>query len=545
MNFFYDEWDFVTAYRPGQSVSILFPHNEHWSTIPILIWKLLFAMFGLRNHVPYEAVALGGHVACVLLLFALIRRRSGDLPAFGAAMVLLVLGSGSTDIIWAFQVTWTLSIAFGLLAMLLVDSSPVTLSGWRIVGISAALIGSLMSSGIGLGFLAAVTIELLVDQRRRPHLLAVVVPTVGYLAWFVAYGAGIPGTPGAPCPTCPTAFGNDIRVLSPSFAAIVFAFVALAVQASAAGVVGLAGIAGQLVADALVVLLVWHWLRERYVASWELGLVAGLVVQFTLIGLTRFRFGLLHASDAHYVYVGVVYFLPLVANAIKNVPWRGLPRAAVASSFAVAILTNGVLLADRAVGRVDTMRTENAELQTVESFRGAPDMARNRPLDSWLMPQLTASTYYVAIDVLGSPVPSSTPRSLSALPPDAVDREMIALFSDALQVTAADQALVGTIACQKITSPTGSIVDLEATGGRPILMSASGGGQIKLSLGFMQAPLDWLFSREVQIPSTTWMQLHLPDTGRPILWRVQIVIPIAGDFQVCGAESVHALQIKT
>lgn len=542
MNFFYDEWDFVTAYRPGQSTSILFPHNEHWSTIPILIWKLLFAVFGLRSHVPYEAAALAAHIACVLLLFALVRRRSGDLPAFGAAFILLVLGSGVTDIVWAFQVTWTLSIAFGLLAMLLIESSPTVLTPRHVGAITGALLGSLMSSGIGLGFLAAVTVELLADQRRRRYLLAVIVPIVAYVAWFLAYGAGLPGTPGAPCPTCPTAFGADVRAIGPGYIASVFDYASLGLKASAAGVVGLPGIVSQVVPGLLVVLLGWHWYAQGRIDSWELGLVAGLLVQFALIALVRVRFSLQGAADSHYVYVGVVYFLPLIANAVKQLPWRGLWRAALSTAFAIAVLANGIQLIDRAIANTNTMRIENAELRTVERFRGAPDMALNRPLDAVIMPQLTASSYFAAIDELGSPVPSSTPDSLSSLPAGAVDHEMIVLFGDAMKVTTdAQQPTPGSV-CQKINSSAGSIVDLQVTDGHSIVMGATIGGASTISLGFLEPPLDWLSLRHVQIPATGVVRLQLPDTGRPVLWRLRIVTGRIGELQVCGADN---LQVQT
>jgi hypothetical protein len=542
MNFFYDEWDFVTGYRPGQSISILFPHNEHWSTIPILIWKLLFAVFGLRSHLPYEAAALAAHVACALLLFALIRRRSGDVPAFGAALILLVLGSGSTDIIWAFQVGWTLSIAFGLAAMLLIESSPTILSRWRVGAISGVLLCSLMSSGIGLGFLAAVTVWLLTDARRRPYLLAVVVPIVAYLAWFVAYGAGLQGTPGAPCPTCPTAFGNDLRTMGPGYIANVFDYASVGLKASATGVFGLPGIVGQIAPAVLIVLLAQHWFRQGRIESWELGLVAGLILQFTLIALVRVRFSLQFAADSHYVYVGVVYFLLLSANAIKGLPWRGLWRAALSSAFAIAILANGTLLIDRAIGSTETMRNENAELRTVELFRGAPDMAQSRPLDAAIMPQLTASTYFAATDELGSPVPSSTSHSLTNLPANAVDQEMVVLFGDALKVTTDAPQPTQGLPCQKIDSSAGSIIDLRAAEGRSIFLAATIAGQGSISLGFMEAPLDWGFSRQVQIPATTWVQVHLPDTGKPVLWQLRIVTSRVGELQVCGAESLQVLR---
>jgi hypothetical protein len=539
MNFFYDEWDFVTGYRPGQTTSILLPHNEHWSTIPILIWKLLFAVVGLKSHVPYEAVALAAHVACVLLLFALIKRRSGDLPAFGAALILLVLGSGSTDIIWAFQLTWTLSIALGLLAMLLIESSPPVMSRWRVAVISAALLCSLMSSGIGLSFLAAVTVQLLADSRRRGYLLAVIVPFGAYIAWFVAYGARLTGTPGALCPTCPTAFGADVRSIGPGYAANVFEYASVGLKAAAGGVLGLPGIVGQIVPALVVVLLAVHWYRQGRVESWELGLVAGLLAQFTLIGLARARFSLLGAADSHYVYVGVVYFLPLIANALKGLPWRGLWRPALTSVFAIAILANGILLVSRATGSTDTMRTENAELRIVELFRGAPDMALNRPLDSVIMPQLTASTYLAAIDDLGSPVPTSTPNSLADLPANSVDKEMLALFGDGLKVTTGGQASTQGLACQKITTSAGSIIDLQAPEGGEIVIAASTAGQGSISLGLMQAPLASLYLREVQIPAATLVQVQLPDTGRPVSWRVRLVTSTVGELQVCGAQNLQ------
>ncbi|HXC77896.1 MAG TPA: hypothetical protein VNU19_12670, partial [Candidatus Acidoferrum sp.] len=209
-NFYYDEWDFVSLYRPSQSTSIWLPHNEHWVTLPILLWKLLFLVFGIGNHLPYQVAAVAVHVACVVLLFVLVRRWSGELPAFAAALTLLVLGSGATNIVWAFQVSWTLSTAFGLLAMLLVDGNPPFAS--RVPLVSIALLLSLMSSGIGLGFLAAVGAELFFDARRRRFLIALVVPVAAYGIWFVFFGAGLQGTPGAPCATCaPTGLGGDFH----------------------------------------------------------------------------------------------------------------------------------------------------------------------------------------------------------------------------------------------------------------------------------------------------------------------------------------------
>ena len=540
-NFYYDEWDFVSAYRPQQTTSILLPHNEHWSTIPILIWKLLFLLFGLRNHLPYEAAALATHVVCVGILFALIRRRSGDLPAFAAALILLVLGTGATNIVWAFQVAWTLSVAFGLLAMLVIDSSPIALRPWRAAAISGALLCSLMSSGVGLGFLAAVTIQLLAERRRRLYLVAVIVPIAAYLAWFLLYGAGLAGTPGALCAGCPTAFGVDVHSIGPRSLTSVLAYVVFGLEASAAGVFGLAGSVGAAVLVVVFGLLAWHCYVQGRVEGWELGLFGGLLAQFTLIALTRVQFGLGGAVDPHYVYVGVVYLLPLIANAIKRLPLRGLWGAALACGVVLALLANAIQLVEQAIAQTDLMQTENAELRTLELFRGAPDMALHRPLDDRIMPQLTASRYFAAVDELGSAVPASTPTSLSNLPIRAVDHEMVVLFGDALKVTAEAPLSTQGMPCQEVDSSAGAIIDLQVPDGGSMVMRASIAGNAALSLGFLAPPsADGLQS--VALGAATLERVQLPNTGRPIFWRLRITTGPVGNLQVCSPDK---LQVHT
>jgi len=540
-NFYYDEWDFVTAYRPLQSTSILLPHNEHWSTIPILIWKLLFVLFGLRTHLPYEAVALATHIAAVAMLFVFIRRHSGDLPALAAALTLLLLGTGATDIVWAFQSAWTLSIAFGLLAMLLADGAPPTLRLGRIAAISGALLGAIMSSGIGLGFLAAVTLPLLIDRQRRRYWLAVAGPIAIYLVWFVFYGAGIRGTPGALCPTCPTAFGSDVGSIGPGYVTDVLAYVASGLEASAAGVIGQTGVIGVAVLVVVSALLAWHWYLQQRVQSWELGLVAGLVAQFTLIGLVRVRFGQGGAVDSHYVYVGVVYLLPLVANALKHLPWRGAWRPLIAGGFALALLANAILLAQQAISQTLLMQTQNAELRTLELFRGAPDMAMNRELDDQIVPQLTAATYFAAVDELGSPIPASTPPSLEALPAATVDHEMVVLFGDAIKVTYDSSDSTLGLVCRTVGSSAGSILDLQVPDGGSVLLRATTSGVADLSLGFLNPPpADPL--KQATLPAGVDTRIQMPITGRNLLWRLRVTASSVGDLRVCTS---NYLRIQT
>ena len=56
--FFRDELGFLTG-READTLARLFePHNEHWSTLPIVLYRAALAVFGLRSYVPYQACVL-------------------------------------------------------------------------------------------------------------------------------------------------------------------------------------------------------------------------------------------------------------------------------------------------------------------------------------------------------------------------------------------------------------------------------------------------------------------------------------------------------
>jgi hypothetical protein len=58
--FFTDEWEYITPNLPGMGRLGLFvpPHNEYWSTSPILVYRGLFAAFGLHSYLPVTTVRM-------------------------------------------------------------------------------------------------------------------------------------------------------------------------------------------------------------------------------------------------------------------------------------------------------------------------------------------------------------------------------------------------------------------------------------------------------------------------------------------------------
>ena len=49
-----DDWDFLffRGTVAGSDRGLFTPHNEHWSTIPILMYRAIFAMVGPRHYLP-------------------------------------------------------------------------------------------------------------------------------------------------------------------------------------------------------------------------------------------------------------------------------------------------------------------------------------------------------------------------------------------------------------------------------------------------------------------------------------------------------------
>src|SRR6202171_6340468 len=126
------------------------------------------------------AVLLALHAANVVLLFELVRRRAGDLIGIAAAALLLVLGGGWEHILWAFQTMFVAAIACGLGALLAMEGPR---SSRRLLLTALLLTVSLMFSAVGLFFLVAVAVQLVLVRERRRDLVVVPAAALRLCAW--------------------------------------------------------------------------------------------------------------------------------------------------------------------------------------------------------------------------------------------------------------------------------------------------------------------------------------------------------------------------
>jgi len=495
--FYLDEWAFV-LHQPSTPGAYFIPHNGHWSTAPILSYQVLLGTVGMRSHVPYMAAVLLLHALTCLLLFRILRRRTGDLLALLGAGLLLVLGWGSDDFLNAFQVGFQGSILAGLLAIDLLEAR--SFNRWRGVAVTCALLVSVASSGIGLTFLAAIAVQLLLEPNHRRRLLVLALPVAAYATWFLAVGAG---------QAQPASELRSLRGLLKLGAYVVYG--------TGAGVTGIAGI-GQDFGNWVVFVAVIPLAALVAVGNWRrldgrvLGPLAGIIVEFIAAGAVRLQLGITEAGDRRYLYVAAVFLMLLASPVLARIPWRQL-TAVLLSALLLMSLVGNFKLVHFSLAYWDTYSaTQNVELGTLNALRGAPDLDMSASPDSAVMPLVTAGALFPAEDRLGSPVVLGDIATLSASNPVLVDTVLRAVFSRAVRFfPAADQTMP---ACHGTVTK-----ELRVPSGGSVLFRAYGAGTVALWIGSAGQPSPVTATR---VEEGVW-ELRMPDTGRAgIQWRVQL-----------------------
>jgi hypothetical protein len=384
--FYFDEWSFILTAPDWSWSTYLQPHNEHPVMLTRLIYAALLSTVGLRSYLPYMAVLVALHATSAVLLFEIVRRRAGDLVAIAGAALFLVLGAGWENLLWAFQLAFVGSVACGLGMLLALDGPS---SSRRLLAAVVLLAGSLAFSGIGLVFGAAAAVILILTPPRRRELLWFAPVAVLFGAWYLAFGHG--GTPPNPPPTA----GN---------LALLPGYTAWGLGQSAAGLIGEGGSWGPpaLVAAALVLAVTW-WRRRP--DPFALGVLAALVALYVVTGIGRAQLGYQQAGAGRYVYEGAAFWLILLGDAARNLPWRGTWRPALAACLFLACFSSAVLLFSFAAAKGVQMQRAVADLQALAAERSDPCLGPRATVDAFVIPQLDdPAAYYRATDRFGDPV---------------------------------------------------------------------------------------------------------------------------------------------
>jgi hypothetical protein len=384
--FYFDEWTFIQTAPDWTWITYLRPHNEHPVMLPRLIYAALLSTVGLRSYLPYMTVLLALHATNGVLLFEIVRRRSGDLVGAACAALFLVLGAAWENLLWAFQIAFVGSVACGF-GMLLALQGPSTRR--RLLVASLLLAASLAFSGMGIVFGVAGVAMLVLNPARRRDLrwFAPVIALFG--VWFLVFGRS-----GTPVDPPPTAFNVVLVPL----------FISWGLGQSAAGLIGESGPWGPpaLVVAAWALTLTW-WRRRP--DAFALGVLAGLVAIYFVTGLGRAQNGIQTAGAGRYLYEGAALWLILLGDVARHLPWRGTWRPALAACLFLACFNSALLLFTFSAAKGVQMQRQVADLQALASERSDPCLNPDATADALVMPQVNdPAVYYRATDRYGDPV---------------------------------------------------------------------------------------------------------------------------------------------
>jgi hypothetical protein len=325
--FFGDDWAILA---PRLDASLFQPHVGHWDLIPALIFPALRNLIGLGSYTPFLMLAVVVHLAVAHLSWRILNR-IGVAPwaATLASLLIMVLGAGAENILWAFQFGFMGAIAVGLVVVLLFDSP--TLSVGRIVAIVVLSTIAPMFSGTAIPVLAAAAVVGIVRHGILRTALLFVPTAASYLTWyviFVLHGAGAPKA----VSTLPQAL--------------------FALEYSAAMIAGGLGRAlpwvglGVIPAIAVVVwfvVTVRRGIRGKRLPAYALAI--GAVIFIALTAYVRSSGGLSAAAAQRYAYVIIVLLLPslslLVSELVAGRP--RLPAIAMVILAALVLFNLGTL----------------------------------------------------------------------------------------------------------------------------------------------------------------------------------------------------------
>jgi hypothetical protein len=314
--FFADDWEFLARRRHGTTIGVWVPHNEHWSTVPILVYRALYDLVGLRSYRPYMAVLLVVHLLLAHLLWRWMRRSgAGAWIATALAAMFLLLGAGWECLLFPFAMNFSGALLFGFAALLLADHDgrfgPRDVAAW------AVAVVALMWSGVAVSMVAIMGIAVLLRRGVLAALATVSVPAAVYLAWFAAVGHHNANT-------TPASRAQLLEVPT---------FVWVGLTRGVEGITGLPG-AGPVLVLALLVLLLRQRDAARHRAAVAVAAALGAVALLALTGVGRIALGVDAAAAPRYAYA--IGALLLVGTAIV-VTEPGRSSAAITAVVLAAV----------------------------------------------------------------------------------------------------------------------------------------------------------------------------------------------------------------
>jgi hypothetical protein len=311
--FFRDDWEFLAG-RELTVDDLLRQHGGHLTALHVLVYRVMFYVFGLRSYVPYQLLSIGLHLTLAALLYAVMRKAdvASWIAAAGASLFAL-FGTGGQDILWGFQIEFTGAVVLGLTQTLLAShDGPINRRDW--LGLLAGFL-ALMCTSVAITMVGVAGLATLIRRNWRAAAFHVVPLAAAWVAWWLKYGTD-------------SSTADELSQV---------------VQWVRRGVVGVFDGLGQLplvgvlLAVMLVVGFVLAWLdtdpaeRRRRLAV-PTAMLAGSLGFIVLTGVNRASFGVRFATSSRYLHIAAALLIPALGVAAAAIfrRWRVLGPVVVA-----------------------------------------------------------------------------------------------------------------------------------------------------------------------------------------------------------------------
>lgn len=403
--FHYDEWSFILD-RRGHGLNTLFaPHNEHVSTVPILIFKVLLHTVGLRHYWPFQVLPIAIELVIAGLVYALARSAIGAWAALVPALLVAGFGTAFQDVLWPFQIGYMIPVATMLAALLLIKRR--TLGGD--LAACALLIVGTFSSSIGPLLAIAVGCALLLDGRRWVRISrTALLPIVLYAAWSSHWGTAV------------VRWQRSLTVPSQVLDRISNNLSALTATPDRYGAA---------LAIALVGVLVFHIVTRRYVSQTLVAAAMGALL--VMVAQAMFRPGVVVSRYFHAP--GVL----MVVVIVELLAVYRLPRPTTVQAVAAGALALVVVMAGQASAYLNGAQVFGQWGQFTNASLGAMQIAESRATrtfrpDPVRIPQMNTTKYLWAVHTFGSFAPDIA--ELRRLPENARENAD-SVLAQALRIT--------------------------------------------------------------------------------------------------------------
>jgi hypothetical protein len=400
--FFGDEWSFIVDRRgmwaQGRFAdALLTPHNEHWATLPIVIYSAVFKVFALSSYRPYLIMLMTVHALTVMALHSVLRRLNvGRDASIGGSVLFALFGVGAENLSWAFQIGFIGSVGLGLTQILAVTHPGSSKRARLIPAVIGPMLGvaNVMTSGVAVPIIVGVGAILVLSRHYRLLIANVGVPAVVYLSWFLTYGHS--GTSVAPRPAMYTGY------------------IQRGVFATLESTTQLKG-AGAILCIAMIIAVSRWWPRREHHAI-VLGSLITIVAMYAVFAVGRAAFGNDQAVSSRYLYCSGAFAIgPLILMAQTLIHSKRMAHWVTTGVLGLSIFGNASEINLFADGRLGLVNGSKQRIMATAARTDLQQLGGDVVPDPEYTPGLHAPG--LAVLVRGGLLKVAPPR-LAAIQPD-------------------------------------------------------------------------------------------------------------------------------